>query len=222
MKERPIIFSTDMVLAILEGRKTQTRRIIKPQPLDHQLPISRGITLDGSQNEVWLLQREKSTKVDAIKCPYGQPGNLLWVRETFLSLLPEHITSAPFVYKANAWVTPDEIREEPIFFGCRYQWKPSIYMPKKAARIWLVVTNVRVERVQDITEKNAKDEGSPLELSPCNWHHHYDWFKNLWNKINGDESWKANPWVWVVDFEVLSTTGKPDFENVEWLKKVNA
>ena len=217
IKERPILFSTDMVQALLEGRKTQTRRIIKPQPLK-LLEISND---DGFNRPVFEYYRfdspEKGWSVVAPKCPYGWPGDVLWVRESFTAKrydwqdLLSRGSRMGITYKAD-----NHYPDKPL------KWKPSIHMPKKAARIWLKVTDVRVERVQDITEEDGKDEGSPLELSPCNWHHHYDWFKNLWNKINGDESWKANPWVWVVDFEVLSTTGKPDFENVEWLKKVNA
>jgi hypothetical protein len=225
IKERPILFSTDMVQALLEGRKTQTRRVVKPQPQEHQLPISRATILDGSQTEVWLLQREDATKKEVIKCPYGQPGDVLWVRESFASI--DYGTKTRYAFKADDSLIKDQ-----------FKWKPSIHMPKSAARIWLKVTDVRVERVQDISAEDAMAEGlefycreneDPLKHGLWKDYHSgrkihltaYASFLSLWETIHGvPTASNANPWVWVVNFEVLSTSGKPNIENVEWLKQM--
>ena len=208
MKERPILFSTEMVQALLAERKTQTRRVIKPQPSKAAFGLvawkGRDLTLNSFKNH----------------SPYGQVGDVLWVRETFTKLAPDHVIEGDYVFKANVDADSEEIRQDYIDRGYPYQWKPSIHMPKRAARIWLKVTDVRVERVQDITEEDAKAEGiiSLIECSnPCRRK-----FIDLWAEIHSLESWYTNPWVWVVEFEVLSTAGKPNFENVEWLKQVNS
>lgn len=185
MKERPIIFSTPMVQAILDGRKTQTRRIIKPQPDEdcyYLMELNSGIlTINYNQGD-------KNPKV---KCPYGQPGDLLWVRESFAKATDPDGDDL-YYYKADRRHADGK-------------WKPSIHMPKAAARIWLRVKDVRVERVQDITEGDAIKEGIKPEFDYL--HNSYEnltpkcSFMTLWRKINGRESWDANPWVWVVEFE---------------------
>jgi hypothetical protein len=159
MKERPILFSTPMVSAILEGRKTQTRRILK------------------------------NPEVSMQNCPYGKPGDLLWVRETWGI---EKRKEKRIVFKAR-------MNDYPIQDD---RWRPSIHMPKDAARIWLKLTEVRVERLQDITEKDAIAEGIEDE-SPYFYNPKYS-FISLWESINGEGSFYQNPWVWVLTFEVLS------------------
>lgn len=197
-KERPILFSTPMVEAILDGRKTQTRR-------------ARGATFQNFE------------EFARIKCPYGKPGDRLWVRETWLELDRSHIITSPYVYKANTDAVAEETRKDYIKAGYPYQWKPSIHMPKAAARIWLEITETRLERLQDISKEDAIAEGIKTtwinDDSSCNKFKNYinngkgslspkDSFRSLWESINGAESWDLNPWLWVVKFKVLSTTGK--------------
>ena len=183
IKERPILFSGPMVRAILEGRKTQTRRIVKD-----------GIPL-GNWNETLN------------KCPYGKPGERLWVRETWAPV------TIGYAYKADGVY----IEESPV-----WKWKPSIHMPRVASRILLEITDIRVECLQEISEEDAKAEGlrrfakfgveewGGVEAHP-QVKNHFRWydkpieaFKQLWEHINGRESWKQNPWVWVVEFKMIS------------------
>ncbi len=165
MKERPIIFSTPMVKAILEGRKTMTRRIIKN---------IKGAT-------------EKYPKGFA-KCPYGVVGDRLWVKETYF---PNEGQVPNIIYKAD-W---NDRHKTGITFTC--QWKPSIFMPRIYSRITLETTNIRVERLQEITEEDAKKEGV-MEGEDTGYYN--EGFYRIWDKINGKDSWKENPYVWVIEF----------------------
>jgi hypothetical protein len=190
MKERGIIMQGESVLGILEGRKSQTRRVIKPQPTiitdqDHfrnYLQIhGRGVWFEGDPNKT---------------CPYGQPGDRPWVRETFCDL---GAGDNRIIYKASFDdLTAEMMRQSghgtPI-------WKPSIFMPRWASRITLEIVNVRVERVQDISEEDAKAEGvtCPSFINPRQAY--YD----LWDSINAERGygWDVNPYVWVIEFKVL-------------------
>lgn len=210
MKEIPILFSTPMVKAILEGRKTQTRRILKKQPPPgyerhcwYNAP-RYGFTHDPAPSDNW----------HTIKSPFGKIGDILWVRETWQA---EGMPIAPegdhdeLIYRYKATEKEDLLSK----------WRPSIFMPKNAARIWLQVIDIRVERLQDISENDATAEGIKVingkyknywdsaDRFPT-WAHARQSFKTLWQVINSEESWEANPWVWVILFKVLSTTGKPD------------
>lgn len=182
MKQRPILFSTPMVRAILEGRKTQTRRVVK-HPLD-----DRGVRTTYRVFEDWHGKE--------VKCPYGQVGDVLWVRETWQLFSPYGPEDYYFGYKA----TPGEIGEEA---SEKYNylrpdvWKPSIHMPKEACRIWLKIINIRVERLQNINNMDIRAEGA-AEFG-CTAHRLN--FQSLWQSINGQDSWKSNPWVWVIEFE---------------------
>ena len=177
MKERPILFNSEMVQAILEGRKIQTRRMIKPQPQGEWAAPGRTM------------------------CKYGVPGDRLYVKETWRPKGHNFPTGHPYEYKATAEQDGVPL-DEP--------WKPSIHMPKDAARIWLEITDIRVERVQDITEEDAFNEG--VLTSTLN-HPHYvytfrEGFQHLWDSINakrdnGKYSWEQNPWVWVVEFKMV-------------------
>jgi hypothetical protein len=211
MKEHPILFSTPMVTAILQGRKTMTRRIIDPQPESGKYPLSE---LDGFywKNKFYLpkYERKDISLVDNSK--FGQPGDLLWVRESFSFYLDA------ILYKAD---------EPHVFKNVKY--KPSIFMRKNYSRIWLQIEEIRAERLQDISEEDAINEGieriggnAYKMYSDCfsqypkpkddgvrvSFSSRYS-FATLWAKINGPESWIQNPYVWVVKFKVLSTTGKP-------------
>jgi hypothetical protein len=216
-KEIPLLFSTPMVQAILEGRKIMTRRIVKPQPA-----ISDDTVYKRHNQDIW----DSAEWGEEWKCPYGKVGDLIWVRESCRTIgghaaKPDYSVMSPndFVYKADeSWNGP---------------FKPSIHMPKAAARIWLQVTDVRVERLQEISEHDAKAEGIE-QIKVCNLsdpndkiryrdYHYSDamhpkarlWytakrsFETLWQSINGEECWNQNPWVWCVSFKVLSTTGRP-------------
>lgn len=196
MKERPILFKGEMVRAILEGRKTQTRRAYK---------IRKHPDL-GCEMAASELVREPQHFIDRM-CPYGQPGDRLWVRETWQGPLldseeheaqfredgPEAFKKPGFcAYRATD--TLDAINEDGEDLG----WRPSIHMPRWASRISLEITCVRVERLKDISEADAKAEGA--EPAEC-CYAHYHGFSKLWQSINGPGSWDANPWVWVVEFK---------------------
>lgn len=207
MKERPILFSTPMVRAILDGRKTMTRRIVKPQPHIHHWEIFKSYkqtvsVLDTTSGPVYQFNdwnSEKGLSHDRnieVKCPYGQVGDILWVRETwkYLDLGPE---DSGFVYKASengkAWQANDE----------SWTWKSSIHMPKEACRIRLEITNVRVERLKDISEEDAKAEGVQFNPQAPASITNKGSFAKLWQSINGQESWDMNPWVWVIEFKKI-------------------
>ncbi|MGJ7064831.1 hypothetical protein ABM016_05960 [Morganella morganii] len=214
MKERGIIFNADMVRAILDGRKTQTRRIMKPQPTPCDYIDWRGNARGG---HVWpsnifrtMLHVEgelqngdggwKGLVGDA--CPFGDIDDRLWVREAFQVGL---CTESTIAYKATH--KPSDLEEG---WHEKIKWRPSIHMPRWASRILLEITGVRVERLQDINEEDAVAEGvAPLHGGY--WKHYQpDWtqhqlsargsFVTLWNSINGVDAWYKNPWVWVIEF----------------------
>ncbi len=239
MKERPIPFSTPMVRAILSGTKTQTRRVVKPQPAngwDFETPAALGrITSPHPKKGRFgaFLRRGVGTdfpEFDLIPCPYGMPGDRLWVRESYRFLdtfdsdsatrVAERCLDAgyktpwaPIQYEADRtrrdWQhvgTPPH--DGPPLVG---KLRPNIFMPHWASRILLNVTGVRVERLQDISEADAIAEG--IERSgECNWCDYLDYgyndftnarrsYRSLWESLNGPSSWDANPWVWVVEFK---------------------
>jgi hypothetical protein len=187
MTERPILFQGEMVRAILCGRKTQTRRAIKPVPTFN----GGGAIFDGGDGQEDFVE---PYWVFPETCKYGQPGALLWVRETWAPLPGSVVLNVAF-YRADTKAAPDDVR-----------WRPSIHMPRWASRITLRITDIRVERLQDISEDDARAEGCPY---PAEWAGRFvdrdetakTWFKSLWNQINGPGAWDANPWVWVVCFE---------------------
>lgn len=195
MKERPILFSGPMVRAILEGRKTQTRRIIKPQFTQlWGYGVNHGD--DRVSCHVNIVEPDGSWKF--VYCPYGQPGDRLWVRETWTRLVAHH-PPPEFVYKADC-TDPDgeDARQDYIRAGYPYQWRPSIHMPRKASRLTLEVASVSVERLQDISEDDARAEGCPANWGGTAW----SWFVWLWDSINSKRApWASNPWVWVVTFK---------------------
>ncbi|MFS2159223.1 hypothetical protein ACCD10_17965 [Pseudomonas sp. Pseusp122] len=202
-KERPILFSAPMVRAILEGRKTVTRRKVKKQAALDCLAA-------GFEPAFLALPG------NADLCPYGQPGDRLWVRETWAADA-----------QLNA-IAPRELSQgEPILFpadgalrevGCSMispgRSRPSIHMPRWASRILLEITEVRVERLQDITHEDAAAEGVHRDSACRMWTatdeggtcHRYPTpaFKDLWTGINGLASWNTNPWVWVVEFKQVT------------------
>lgn len=219
----PILFSTPMVQAIIEGRKTQTRRAIKSSP----------VKLPGSDmyinTSVWMKQMDTLIKkgFSIIKnnlifpdCVYGKPGDILWVRETFVDGLnhcwDDEDENPRFGYKVDC--PSDQINN--------IKWTPSIHMPFEACRLFLRIKSVRVERLNDLSEDDAKSEGvQKHDLIPSKFIHYSPElsfhksdlkegfaythsakasFMTLWKKINGSESWEENPWVWVIEFERVS------------------
>ena len=192
MKYIPLLFSTPMVKAIMGGVKTQTRRIMKPQHTEIK-----------NWHDIFL------------SCPYGQPGDVLWVRETFFyggeMDENEQVSECRYWYKAESdWGQFEGVDEnENLRNGPK--WKPSIFMPKVACRIFLEVTDIRVERLQDISEQDSLSEG----VIGNDLGHFIDYIKpktawktsakssyqSLWESINGPESWNHNPWVWVIGFK---------------------
>jgi len=197
VKERPILFNADMVNAILDGRKTQTRRIVKP-------------TKDRNGSGCQLAPCEIAGEVnggDYALCPYGQPGDRLWVRENFLYLMHGDVTAGDIKYCASIDSRSAAGSKNP---GYWWRKRPSIHMPRWASRITLEIVSVRVERLKQMSERDALQEGIGLVLAD-NWpdpkamseavaKSRRAGFKLLWESINGAESWDANPWVWVVEF----------------------
>jgi len=229
MKERPILFSGAMVRAIMEGRKTQTRRIVKPQP-----PAGCRYEINGNRNKACCLFNcpdlpggvgfcppKPQSKDHLLPCPYGKPGDRLWVRETFAfvdwydghapSEVPRFDVDDPYgdgSKRQRVWYQADEQQWNRSYRG---KWRPSIHMPRWASRITLEITGIRCERLQSISHSDAIAEGiestkfakeqlplrkQSLPLSVLAYSH-------LWDAINGDGFWDANPWVWVVEFKRL-------------------
>lgn len=208
MKERPILFSAPMVRAILEGRKTQTRRVVKPIP--QMVTDKKTATWNGDATT--LMRLLKNTRRD---CPYGQPGDRLWVRETWqyydwssegepcirfyadnATTWPEPGTEAWADKLVDVWETLSCEDNYKIDNRARdRRWRPSIHMPRWASRILLEITGLRVERLQEISEMDAEQEGVPAHDTATAA------YANLWNEINGANSWDANPWVWVIEFK---------------------
>ncbi|ABR84785.2 MULTISPECIES: hypothetical protein [Pseudomonas aeruginosa group] len=202
-RERPILFNDQMVRAILEGRKTVTRRVVKPQPdflgsmVDPYTPFK---TLDAGLHA-------------RITCPHGQPGDRLWVREAWAAdaqvdaIAPRDLSQGePIWYPADF-----SVRQTGCSMISKGRGRPSIHMPRWASRILLEIIAVRVERLQDISEEQALAEG--VRGEPCDHARQACadigcWgdtakgaFGFLWESLNGEGSWAANPWVWVVEFK---------------------
>jgi hypothetical protein len=250
MKERPILFSSPMVRAILDGRKTQTRRVVKPQPATGQGMVNAGYC--GDQN-LWLRNGPCSNTDAAIewRCPYGKVGDRLWVRESWRigawceddgSIAIDYLSSTP--EKTPFITVPEDLEDyhgssvferywkqscnDCIKAGTksneddRYYWdvgqspcriRPPIHMPRWASRITLEITDIRVERLQDISDEDAIDEGVQVSLggmwcgsphkahgAPRQHNNPHTAFRDIWESIKGSGSWDANPWVWVLTF----------------------
>lgn len=217
MKERPILFSGSMVRAILQGRKTQTRRVAK----DVKHPDLGNLYAPG------VLAREPAHVIHRA-CSYGQPGDRLWVRETWS---PDATTMYPC---PNYWYAASDSFQSGSSHDCpkqwrgnyadclacweeshgKFRWRPSIHMPRKASRISLEVVSVKVERLNAISEEDALAEGVEVFEDGAGWglplaggkmgpwrRHATEVYEDLWESINGPGSWNKNPWVWVVEFK---------------------
>jgi hypothetical protein len=192
MREKPILMSTPMVQAILEGRKTQTRRALNPQPIDI-LPMN--------VSDEWVALTEiNPNHGKVVKCRFGQIGDRLWVRETFkygaIDIGGDFKAQDIWIYyKADG----REFKPIKGKIG-KYPhsgWKPSIFMPRWASRITLEITDIKVQRLWEITEEDCVAEGLKLLQGGI-----VSEYAVLWNKINGKKHhWKDNPWVWVIEFK---------------------
>ena len=243
--EIPLLFSTEMIQANLDGRKTQTRR-------------TKGLELRNENPNDWTRQGARTLKMfpdfnsfdkkinsypgfeflkvngqeegkTQITRPRFTPGDLLWFRETWLKY-----PDGGFAFKASTDAESEDLRKDYVKAGRDWsKWKPSIHMPKAASRIWAMVEEIRVERVQDISEEDAIAEGIKRETFPPTGEQCFYFypckdlrddsyldcpktsFYSLWKSINDQASWDSNPWVWVIHYRILSTTGRPSMELIE-------
>lgn len=214
---KPILFNTQMVQAILEGRKTNTRRIIKD--------VSNLFYLGNRSKNYDAVFSDKKVLNSALlryKKPPCYVGDILYVRETWMiQSMKNYEKNVKFLYKArptklNEVHVSNKRYEEMLKFECKNGWQPSLFMPKEAARIFLKVTSVKIEKLQDITHKGVIEEGTPYDeemfkFNICLGQNKAEFFlkssfKDLWNStLNKDQlnqyGWNANPWVWVIEFE---------------------
>ena len=198
---KSIIFSTPMVQAILDGRKTQTRRVIKDKDITNNFDID----VDGSAYA--YINPETGDSYPPTEIAKYQVGDILWVRETW-----GKDENGEYVYRTNYGTT-----EYDSFPPSMFKWKPSIHMPKEAARIFLKVTNVRVERLQDITEEEAIKEGAKAYgPNNCSGTSARIAFAEIWDKTTTEHEWRTNPWVWVIEFEKISKEEAERLEGSEW------
>lgn len=196
MKERPILFFNPMVRALLDGTKTQTRRVAKLTDAAH--------VKEPNGHRRWHPGDPNASKA----CPYGQPGDRLWVRETWA-----HDAESLEQCRASFEDAMGDGRYGPYYLATEsapdtLHWKPSIHMPRWASRITLEITRIRIERLQAINEVDAIAEGAPWAAcgSPQDGSHKAGYAK-LWESINGPGSWEVNPLVWVIEFKVLKGNG---------------
>ncbi|MBW5857532.1 hypothetical protein [Yersinia enterocolitica] len=222
-KERPILFNAEMVNAILSGRKTQTRRIMGNQPAGQDLETVH-VRHNDDFNFQWYGNLGESSY---FPCPLGKPGDQLWVRETFALLGNEDGVcvdwqdnmvkgdeqAAARIYKASCeqkhgdyglYSIPDSAYWKPNTSNMKYEgsWRPSIHMPRWASRINLLITGVRVERLNTISTGDAMAEGYPAEREATGGSlDAWLWFRDLWDGIYPDNTFEVNPWCWVIEFE---------------------
>ncbi|NAU32592.1 hypothetical protein EE082_24015 [Klebsiella pneumoniae] len=220
MKERGVIFNGEMVRAILHGRKTQTRRIVKGT--DGAVKFCKEWDINGEEIFVVLGEKDHTGMnpvLGALSCPFGAVGDRIWVREAFRvhSLATDVATLAYKASERNSWAeqthrVPVAVCNKP---ATPEKWTPSLHMPRWASRILLEITDVRVERLNAISEEDAEAEGIDMEALygsqdcyDCIADHNMTGrptvtgaFKHLWESIYGEEGWKSNPWVWVIEFK---------------------
>jgi hypothetical protein len=209
MNYRPIIFLAPMIRALLAGTKTQTRRIVKPQP---DLAWMQTVSADGLHRHGPADARPRQyedgewgwsipgASLTGYRCPYGVVGDLLWCRETHYGW------SAGYVRDGRIVDTRIDYRATEPDSPCG-RWTPSIHMPRWASRLTLRLTDVRVQRLQEISEEDAIAEGWPKQVDPGadtgGNGGPLDWYRGLWNSINGPGAWERNEWCWCLSFDVI-------------------
>ncbi|EPN1614149.1 hypothetical protein ACTV1J_000539 [Cronobacter turicensis] len=222
MKEHPIIFNAEMVRAVLSGNKTQTRRIVNPQP---ELTKGSGFSWNGALYGAGSDERETNRNFAHVKCPHGKPGDRLWVRETWSDVNSEGCPAVAYRADSDTRLLAEieTFRDEDgvlntadprldkywfaawsgdLFSGTEGSWRPSIHMPRWASRITLEITGVRVERLASISSDDARAEGYPAARAADGGNiDPWLWFRDLWDGIYPEQSFKANPWVWVIEFK---------------------
>ena len=219
MKYRPILFNTEMVRAILEDRKTETRRIIKPQPVIWPGHDGDNCTWkDKLESRLNFILKEKM--FDPF-CPYGQVGDRLWVRETWADTNGENGPMISYRAGGDRFLIEESYPVDySLYPKCQFtmwcgdlrrgadghKWRPSIFMPRWASRITLEITEIKVERVQDITDTGALAEGVDQTNTSIPGYAKTR-FQNLWDSINKKRGfgWDLNPWVWVVKFRRIDS-----------------
>lgn len=223
MKERPILFSAPMVRAILAGQKTQTRRAFSPY-------TEKLMCAAASIGEVsWFMDNGGLEENDLAYvqqfCPYGQPGDRLWVRESWADLTQTHgqrwerLNCETGLYERGinpfAWYRADGDQPDVGDGATHYApWRPSIHMPRWASRILLEVVAIRVERLQDISDADCIAEGAPGGHGAIPGYTYnatpQEHYRHIWTSINGPASWDSNPWVWVVEFKRVESPSNGD------------
>lgn len=222
MTERGMIFNGEMVRAILDGRKTQTRRVVKFKPREPGLNLNfSGLKLShyrtGDASSGYVLASRGAMgcwndKTYPAHCPYGQPGDRIWVREMFQGPLFDYDHMNAYnedkskfekpefcVYKADGKPAPEFFDADDNLHCC---WRPSIHMPRWASRILLEIMDVRVERLQDVKRADCLAEGYPeARAEEGGFYDPTIWFSGVWASIYGGENWNSNPWVWVIEFK---------------------
>lgn len=207
MKERPIIFSSPMVRSILDGRKTQTRRVVKLRGGHEQELIGTRGKFDAAFSE----------DIDSgVNCPYGLPGDRLWVREKWTGTF--HLENFHIAYAADG---SERFADAPPGYVLPKSalkpdnWVTPLFMPRWSSRITLEITDVRVQRIQEISEQDSLSEGAELDSDGFPLGHPplddgYDtateWFSDLWDSINAKRGfgWESNPWVWAITFQKVN------------------
>ena len=207
-RERPILFSEWEVLATLAGRKTRLRRVVKPQPPADAEAVGAN-SYEGPEGPAWFWWKGNKDDLkfwppttrgeNSIHCPFGQPGDRLWARETWKTCDGIYVPGVEFTDGSRAFPEFDDLHAMPSDHQDYSRKRSPIYMPRWASRITLEITRVRVERVQDITEADAEAEGVAASAN----YSARDHFGRRWSELNAPRGfgWTVNPWVWVIDFK---------------------
>lgn len=225
MKTRPILFKSEMVRAILDGRKTQTRRLLKPQPVN--LPEDaycnpyngnfEHFTFWTNGNKMILGCGGNIKDTAHWKCPHGMPGDRLWVKETFTLIHPGLLQKSDPDSESSQWITVYRANGEVDLSDYGVPWKPSIFMPRSASRITLDLVGLQVERLNSISAEDCIAEGIDYkehkcgcevcshtsQICPASASSLIMAYAELWESINGKGSWDANPWVWREEFKPI-------------------
>jgi len=234
LRERPILFSEAEVLATLAGRKTQLRRVVNPQPPADAEAVGAN-SCEGPEGPAWFWWKGNRDErnfwppttggANSIHCPFGQPGDQMWLRETWALVhnweedgiddwegaIPKDRPISP---SAQVWHKAGHLRSSDTVEDRGFRWRPSIHMPRWASRLTLEITNIRVERVQEISEEDARAEGVLGESVECDVAadppgqiafvtRYRQPYMRLWDSINGVGSWVSDPWVWAITFKAV-------------------